>query len=136
MRLTSVLNSDGGNATTSTFVSFVKTTEESPSFTGIPSGPTSENDRSPTTEDSILYNVSVNDDYDTGGFATVAIKELVDKHLKLSSANRETSSTFPAEVNVTESDVFLTVRNVSSLSCLNHNIPSIHEYLAGKVKLF
>lgn len=89
---------------------------------------TDHDDRLPTTINSILYNISVNEDYDDSSeYSNVAVNELINNHIKLSHVPRVS----PIVPNVTESDIYLAVRNVSSLPCLNH-IPSVHEYLAGK----
>lgn len=88
-----------------------------------------------TTTDLITYNVTVGDidtDYDGDtGFATTSVKDFISK---LSSVPKITTST-PVP-NVTEYDSYLSIRNVSSLSCLNQHIPSVYEYLAGNCEIF
>lgn len=78
-----------------------------------------------TTTDSIVYNVTVND-YETDSELTTPIKDLFSK---LSSSGSVPSTTVPSSL---EHDAYLSIRNVSSLSCLHQHIPSVHQYLAGE----
>lgn len=92
-----------------------------------------DNDQLPTSINSILYNISMNQDYDESGeLSNTVVNEFLNHHIKLSNIPHVTTSVSPIVPNVTESDSYLTIRNVSSLSCLNH-IPPVHEYLAGKI---
>lgn len=115
-------------------VSFVNSTANSTQTTELLPSSRIEDDRISTTVDSFAYNTSLYDDYSTDDLATVAINELINKHLQsnFSVPTPTSTSKVPFDANnVTESEFFLPVTNISSLSCLNHNIPSVHQYLAG-----
>lgn len=115
-------------------VSFVNSTTNSTQTTEILPSSTTQDDRISTTIDSFIYNTSLYDDYSSDDLASVAINELINKHLQsnFSVPTPTSTSKVPFDANnVTESEFFFPVTNISSLSCLNHNIPSVHHYLAG-----
>lgn len=84
-----------------------------------------------TTLGPIVYNTSTNENFDSSEFATIAIKELISEHFKSSNVSEARRKYFSTVPNVTESDYYLSVQNISSLSCTTGNIPSANEYLAG-----
>lgn len=115
-------------------VSFVNSTTDSTSTTKILPSSTAENDRISTTIDAFIYNTSQYEDYNSDDLASVTINEFINNHLQsnISVPTLSSTSKVPFDANKgTESEFFLPVTNISSLSCLHHNIPSVHQYLAG-----
>ncbi|XKL66079.1 hypothetical protein PGB90_009499 [Kerria lacca] len=107
-------------------VTSINSTENHPVSYNILETFMNEDDGLSTTLDSIVYNTSMDDDFDSNGYATVAITDFLKQNFKLSSVPQDTSS------YVSETESLVSVRNISSLTCLNRNIPSVNEYLADE----